>query len=142
MNPGLWRWAFNRKHIQNIDFTEHLMGEDQLFLAACAPRSCEVYIADFVVYRYFKGVEGQLTSRFDAIKDLVEVNEHMQNKLAKANPGQIKFIFIMLIKQIATLKKYGVMGNVEIAKAFIFANRALGKQIFSTYFTISAELIK
>jgi hypothetical protein len=142
MNPGLWRWAFNREHIKNVLFTEHLMGEDQLFLAMCKPEVSQVHIGKHIVYRYFKGVEGQLTSRVDAIKHLREVSQHMQSQILSSNSSQINFLFIMVVKQLATLKKYRLIRNRDLVKLLMLANRSLGKNLFITYLRVLGDLSK
>ena len=125
MYPGLWRWAFNHNRIKHLHFSEYLMGEDQLFLAMCAPTKDEVYISKISIYTYFQGVEGQLTSRKDAIFDLIKVSKLMHSELRKANSLQINFIFTMAIKQLVTLKKKQLQKNMVFTRRILSAYKVL-----------------
>jgi hypothetical protein len=131
--PGLWRWAFNLNRIKHLHFSEYLMGEDQLFLAMCAPTKDEVFISKRSIYTYFQGVEGQLTSRKDAISDLIRVSQIMQNELRKANSMQCTFIFVMVIKQLITLKKQQLLTNSQFVRQILLAHMVLTLKKFKIF---------
>ena len=73
MRPGLWRFAFRVDFISDQRFSESKLGEDQLFLARLNLRADETYFSEKIVYKYFSGIAGSLTSSNVAYEDLARV---------------------------------------------------------------------
>lgn len=61
-DPGIWRFVFRRRLIQNLTFEENLIGEDLLFLAEVFALTQEILQVEALFYRYSMGVPGSLTS--------------------------------------------------------------------------------
>ena len=78
LNPGIWRWAFQKKEISNCWFPEIFMGEDQVFLANLNIKWHKVFKYSEVVYSYLKGYSGQLTLNKTAITDREKMNLHFK----------------------------------------------------------------
>jgi len=69
--PGIWRYIFLRKRIENFQFPNLSMGEDQVFLASINMASSELHFSKEVIYEYFIGSEGQLTNKPALLSDLL-----------------------------------------------------------------------
>lgn len=69
--PGIWRYIFLRKRIENFQFPNLSMGEDQVFLARINMASSELHFSKEVIYEYFIGSEGQLTNKPVLLSDLL-----------------------------------------------------------------------
>lgn len=71
--PGIWRWIFKRSEI-TWAFTEHLMGEDQLFIIRNISTANIVAVRN-VTYGYYVGNASQATATIDVRKysDLLEI---------------------------------------------------------------------
>lgn len=70
LEPGIWRFVFDRSIIGEIRFPNFRMGEDQAFLAQVLTKSDKPYIHSSTVYRYVSGGVDQLTSDKKAILEL------------------------------------------------------------------------
>ena len=70
LNPGLWRFCFRRELSQSREFSRLKMGEDQLYLVQVGLGNISVRFENGIAYRYFKNVDGQLTSTYSALIDL------------------------------------------------------------------------
>ena len=73
LQPGLWRFAFRVDYIGNLRFCNSKLGEDQLFLAELDLRVDAIYFSENIVYKYFSGIAGSLTSSNVAYEDLLQI---------------------------------------------------------------------
>jgi hypothetical protein len=101
-NVGLWRWAFRSEGIRNVEFQRFRMGEDQDFLFDIDPLTSDVYCHNKVVYSYFKGRKGQLTSRPQQVREIVDSYNYILNKLWKDPSNVSKFRLKILQGQLFT----------------------------------------
>jgi glycosyltransferase involved in cell wall biosynthesis len=106
-NPGIWRFTFRTNSIKNSKFSNLRMGEDQNFLTSLKMEKSKTLFSKKVVYEYFVGVHGQLTSDSEAKKDLVEASEFTVHQI-NSSPRKFDFIRIMFfVKQCLTSIKHG-----------------------------------
>lgn len=70
MNPGLWRFAFEKSLIANEIFESVKMGEDQLFLAKLNLEMENIFCSSEVVYTYIIGGEEQSTRSTESLLEL------------------------------------------------------------------------
>ena len=108
MNPGIWRMIFRRQAIAGVLFGPHLMGEDQLFLLDIYFFGLTIEFVDACNYCYSIGVNGQLTSRKNAIQELGPVAELTLKHFREAPSETKKYIGILLMRQKLTLAKADV----------------------------------
>ncbi len=95
-SPGIWRFIFKIEVIENLEFTEYCMGEDQLFLAQLGMFSHDVLRISKTLYHYYTNTPGQLTSQKDRIPDLIAVIGGLK-KLEKQFHGQNRTLTKLLI---------------------------------------------
>jgi glycosyltransferase involved in cell wall biosynthesis len=63
MYPGLWRIAFRRSILANLQFPESRLGEDRVFLCNLGIFDHKIYFHPKSVYTYFRGNSDSLTER-------------------------------------------------------------------------------
>ncbi len=61
-NPGIWRILINQESIQDSNFPDIRLGEDQVFLSKLIDYSKHIVYEDLCIYSYFTSLTGQLTS--------------------------------------------------------------------------------
>jgi glycosyltransferase involved in cell wall biosynthesis len=110
INPGIWRIIFLRERIAGHNFSDSLMGEDQLFLLQIGVFSEEIQFFDNVIYRYFKNSSYQLTGKRDAIIQINSIIPKTYEYFMKSDIPQRKYVSMMLLRQIVTKSK-----NIEKA---------------------------
>lgn len=111
INPGIWRMIFRSNSIGQTKFTNHKMGEDQLFLLRFGIFQRRVKFFNTPIYDYFKNVDGQLTSRRDDIVEIMGVISETFIIFEKSSGGTKKLIGIMLVRQIITFLKNSSFGE-------------------------------
>jgi glycosyltransferase involved in cell wall biosynthesis len=117
INPGIWRMIFLRERIRGHDFSDSLMGEDQLFLLQIGVFGEKIQFFDNVIYRYFKNSSHQLTGRRDAIIQINSIIPKTYEYFMKLDNSQRQYASMMLLRQLVTKSK-----NIEKAG---FQNRFL-----------------
>lgn len=61
--PGIWRFVFLRKIVEQIRFSNEVIGEDLEFLSEIFARNVSIHISDRLVYTYVVNSSDQLTQR-------------------------------------------------------------------------------
>ena len=113
--PGIWRMIFNHKVINNVQFMESSMGEDQHFLMNIDFAGQKILFSSRHVYTYMQNVPNQLTSQKRKIVELKQVVEAEKKILYQNKSIAIScFNSILIMRQIITLLKHGVLPSVDI----------------------------
>jgi glycosyltransferase involved in cell wall biosynthesis len=107
MNPGIWRMIFRRSAIEDIEFPNLRMAEDQVFICRFLSRSPKIFYTEKVFYRYFIGNESQLTRNTAALKDLSEASKLTLDVLRNPKSSNSTFTAILYERQIITGIKNG-----------------------------------
>ena len=107
INPGLWRWAFQRTLIENTRFMPFRMAEDQCFLFDLKFMDNEIYIHNKAVYTYFIGDENQLTRNSKAISDLLRSVPYLIDAMRGCKPSTSAFGATLITRQIFTALRRG-----------------------------------
>lgn len=115
MNPGFWRMIYKREVIGQHQFTSYKMGEDQLFLLHLDFFTRNTFFSSLSPYIYFTDVNGQLTSRFDAKKDISKVVKQSISILNRSTNLNKKYVGMIVLKQLITEFKCYVADNLFIA---------------------------
>lgn len=142
MNPGIWRFVFNRKFLKNSFFPEARMGEDQLFIQRVLNSNPKVLLSEAIIYGYRLDVPNQLTSRQSNLKDLTMIN---RKTIDEFNPKGKYALLVrtMIIRQLltisrsSTVRKYNRFSYLMKALTWLVLNPRifchLIKEIFSDH---------
>lgn len=106
MSPGIWRFLFLRKFIEDLEFTDLKWGEDQLFILRVLAKNPKIFTSESVVYRYTKHVQGALTTETKNVIDLIEVNKRGLDELSTIKDGARVCAEVMHFRQILTVLKH------------------------------------
>jgi len=107
IHPGLWRWAFRRKVLDEVAFLPLRMAEDQTFLSSANIWDKKVMLFHEVVYTYTTGRSGQLTMNPAAINDLVRSMKYSAQTFKTKSKMMKDYLLLLWIRQFATLIKKG-----------------------------------
>jgi len=129
LNPGIWRFIFNKKILKNIEFPNLCMAEDQVFLAKILSQSPEINISDKVVYNYRVGNSSQLTYNSNSIADLVYSVELTMKILLQCKSKYKSSLNVFLARQIASALRHGNT-NTKIQIIFFILKSIFSKRIF------------
>lgn len=140
MNPGLWRFCFQRELIGTVKFLDYRMAEDQLFLAEIDFCFDNMITHSSSVYRYFNDVPGQLTRDPRAINDILETYSEMYLRLRSKESVLSTMTSLMLARQLLTgFKRLPVVDKFRVARFAIYAivnSQGLRFQLFNSFYVI------
>ena len=105
INPGIWRIIFLRDIIAGHNFSDSLMGEDQLFLLQIGIFGEKIQFFDDVIYRYFRNSSHQLTGKRESIVQIDSIIPKTFEYLIKSNKSLRKYVSMMLLRQLITQSK-------------------------------------
>ena len=118
INPGVWRMAFKRSLIADIDFPELSMAEDQIFLQRVLNREPRISYFNVDTYRYRTGVLNQLTGNPRKRWDLTKAHELASREYnPKINSRDVTST--MLVRQELSILKYIDSSTKKRIKIFI-----------------------
>lgn len=103
---GLWRYVMKKEFIKDLRFSHNKMGEDQQFIVGLNLYNVEVRKSDTVVYHYFYGADGHLTSNRQ-IQGQVELTlDAVRDQLIKQNRKFDLFETAIYFKLFLSVCKY------------------------------------
>ncbi len=73
LNPGMWRWIFRAKDIENLTFLSYRLAEDQSFLLDYLYSHPKIFRTQTRFYNYIVGQDTSLTSGTEYSKELKKV---------------------------------------------------------------------
>lgn len=91
-NPGLWRWVFTADLINEINFPNYLMGEDQCFLAEVLLRNPVIEYSDKIFYSYSINRIGALTNNNNKYRELKSAIARISFLIDKSQNISIKLL--------------------------------------------------
>lgn len=107
LRPGVWRFAFRRELLDDVNFPHSRMGEDQAFLAQLSIFERKISIFESPIYEYFTGEVGHLVNDDDAMDDM-KVSIRSIRKSIAVQKGQSKELSKqLLIKLLVSCLKNG-----------------------------------
>lgn len=112
--PGIWRMVFRSSTLIDLNFSDHLMGEDQLFLLNYRFAVRKLHHEEIFVYKYFKGFEGQLTSNPKALASLEKTLLETSKFLKDPMPAQRYLGCRFFVRQSITYGKYAPNKQLKI----------------------------
>ena len=105
-DPGIWRLAFRRSIIEEIQFPGYSMGEDQVFLYRALQNIGHIQWFDFCVYTYRVGNPNQITNQPAKLSELVFAIKDTLTLQARRNLSKTN-ILQACINMALTLILYG-----------------------------------
>jgi glycosyltransferase involved in cell wall biosynthesis len=107
LRPGVWRFAFRREILDDVNFPHSRMGEDQAFLAQLSIFERKISILESPIYEYFTGEVGHLVNDDDAMDDM-KVSIRSIRKSIAVQKGQSKELSKqLLVKLLISCLKNG-----------------------------------
>jgi len=113
INPGIWRMIFLRERITGHNFSDSLMGEDQLFLLQIGVFGEKIQFFDNVIYRYFRNSSYQLTGKRDAILQIDSIIPKTYEYFKKSDKSQRGYVSMMLLRQLVTKSKNSEKAGIQ-----------------------------
>lgn len=102
-NPGIWRFIFDLKFIESLNFTNLRMGEDQEFIMKFLLKKPLINQIDLNLYTYFQGDSMQATADKSRLEDLICLLDFLKNDFLNAEVEQGNIIAQFYIKNIFTI---------------------------------------
>lgn len=102
MNPGLWRMIIPTETAQKHKFTEIRMGEDQEYILGIDFFCADVLFSQEILYTYYRGNAGQLTTSAEAISELSLIIPITISYLQKSNRESGLYVAVVLLRQLIT----------------------------------------
>ena len=106
INPGIWRIIFLRERIEGHNFSNSLMGEDQLFLLQIGIFGEKIQFFDDVIYQYFRNSSYQLTGKREAIVQINSIIPKTFEYFKISDKSLRKYVSMMLLRQLVTQSKH------------------------------------
>ncbi len=103
LSPGIWRFAFRFRVIENTTFPELRMGEDQVFIQRVFKNDIPVYLSEKIVYEYRIGSSHQLTANKLNLEELLLATDISINEYSNVDKKFREIAKIMIIKKCLTL---------------------------------------
>jgi hypothetical protein len=105
-NPGLWRMIFKAEILQNLAFSDLLMGEDQLFIAELDIFNRRIRVFQDIFYTYQIMFEQQATRSPTSLMDLKRCLIYFSEAISTTADLNKKYYQVMYLKQIISAIKY------------------------------------
>jgi len=116
LNPGLWRFVFKTKLLEDMLFPGLTMGEDQVFLFRSITKSREIEFVNDFFYNYYVYSTGQLTKSTNISVDLMKARDLCKEiYVAEKNNYLLSAIFkqdLTLIKRGKLLIKFNTIFDI------------------------------
>lgn len=124
-NLGLWRMAFPAKFLREVSFNNLRMGEDILFFLDVFRENPDLQFVSIHTYDYVMGLGNQLTSNVNAIEDLFNLLEELDQRIDTVDDavGLVRFIYIK--NTLSAIKHLGFIKSRKYArKSFMLITRS------------------
>ena len=106
LNPGLWRMIFKRDILEEFEFSDLIMGEDQLFMAKLDIFNRRVRVFQDIFYTYQIMLTQQATRSRSSLKDLKRCLLQFNKTISGITDLNKGYYQIMYVKQIITSVKH------------------------------------
>jgi glycosyltransferase involved in cell wall biosynthesis len=121
VEPGIWRCLFRRSRIEELVFTEILMGEDQIFILDVLTKGILPHFSNLNSYKYYLGNSGQLTNSKKAIRDIDQATESILERRISKSEIVTNAVDILWTKMsLSGLKKLSFHHKVKIGLQLIY----------------------
>jgi hypothetical protein len=134
LNPGIWRMVFRRELVENFEFIDAKMAEDQHFLLQLGYFNRTVQFMPNIAYTYFSSFQGQATQNTKAVSEISKVIPLTLNFLSTSEKRSKKYLMVLYVRQIITEfmngKSNSLNGAVIILAKRIFSLKIQNSMIF------------
>jgi glycosyltransferase involved in cell wall biosynthesis len=121
VEPGIWRCLFRRSRIEELAFTEILMGEDQIFILDVLTKGILPHFSNLNSYKYYLGNSGQLTNSKKAIMEIDQATKSILKRRISKSEIVTNAVDILWTKMSLTgLKKLSFHHKVKIGLQLIY----------------------
>lgn len=121
VEPGIWRCLFRRGRIEELIFTEILMGEDQIFILDVLTKGILPHFSNLNSYKYYLGNSGQLTNSKKAIRDIDQATKNILERRISKTEIVTNAVDILWTKMsLSGLKKLSFHHKVKIGLQLIY----------------------
>ena len=126
LNPGVWRFIFDKDYVNNLAFPPLKLGEDQVFLAKVLGNTDSIGYFDQYIYSYVKDSAESLTNSHFSHSDLSQAVKEISllRRTIRTNKLVIEIMFQRL--QLTLIKKNLKLSSFQFwIKDFITSDRVL-----------------
>lgn len=108
-HPGIWRYIFRRKFIENKEFRNLSMGEDVIYLCEIFGKNPKITTVDHSIYSYSVNFPGQTTCIFKNYAENLKIMSAMSDLLNDKDVKNKSFISRIFLRQCLSLLKRAEM---------------------------------
>ena len=141
LNPGLWRFIFKRATLNDLQFSNLLIAEDQEFLARYMTRERVGHVSNDFFYNYFIGGNYHLTKRQEALDCMIDALLITLKIMRLRKPANSDLLALLFTRQfLATLKyslfRYKIKSLIILCYSMFVLNYRMSFSIFKSFFLI------
>jgi hypothetical protein len=143
INPGIWRIAIKRSFLKEIEFPALSMAEDQVFIFKLVAMSPTITFISSVGYTYFVGVNTQLTSQHQKMKDLPRSMSCISEEKLK-DSRSIRCLQLLFLEKLllTSIKRSDPLTTLQSLSVFLrFTGKNLSKEFFIDFVSLNAKLV-
>jgi len=118
---GLWRFVLSTNSFGDIKFTNHKMGEDFLYINLVLNRSNQIFTSSNIVYKYFHGGNGNLTSNPSVMSEMIGIINSIKKIKPLTSSAATFRVFAIQKLTLSVLKNLKVTEKI-IEKFMLFVN--------------------
>jgi len=144
LTPGIWRYIFLRKAIENVQFPSTKMGEDQVFLLQIDLPSRNIHLHQKVIYEYVTGNSESLTGNKTNLSELLKTLRILSEQVRKLDTPNRELLALLLVRQLFSVIKGSLaIWKLEYIVRFGFAiGLRYPKLTIRTIFFVGKAIVK
>lgn len=124
--PGLWRYVFNQKLLNNMTFSNLKLGEDQIFLSAVMETNPQILDSSLYIYKYFENVPDSLTNSKSKGNEILKLFDLLLSRNVTDNLFQVKSTKILIARSLLSISACNDLDGRKKIFTFILALRKNG----------------
>lgn len=141
LNPGLWRFIFKRNTLNDLQFSDLLIAEDQEFLARYMTRERVGYVSDNFFYTYFIGGNYHLTKKQEALDCMINAQLITLKIMRLSKPANSDLLALFFTRQFLTTLKYSLFryklkSFIILCYSIFVLNYRMSFSVFKSFFLI------
>jgi len=141
LNPGLWRFIFKRNTLNDLQFSDLLIAEDQEFLARYMTRERVGYVSDNFFYTYFIGGNYHLTKKQEALDCMINAQLITLKIMRLRKPANSDLLALFFTRQFLTTLKYSlfrykIKSFIILCYSIFVLNYKMSFSVFKSFFLI------
>jgi CII-binding regulator of phage lambda lysogenization HflD len=137
---GLWRMAFPKKFLTEARFQNLRMGEDVLFFLDVFQNNSDVQFNSIHSYDYVMGLGNQLTSNWDALKDLSNLLNELERRIETFEDSKELVSLLYFKNTLSAIKHLGLIQSrryiIKSARLFIVSRFEEKRNFFGIFWKL------